>query len=114
MDRPVTKVLLPVSGMEAEIVTYWTFDEYLQIEECISSAAKSIEMGSNGVQKTEVDATATIKAERLAIRLAIKKLTSPDGSGVNITPDVIGNLDFRDGKVLRATVNAISADQKKG
>ena len=110
MERQTRIVSLP-SGLKAEIVTAWTFDEYLKIEGAEIRIAKSIDI-------TEKTATIDYDAKRVttleAMCLAVRKMTAEDGADLPISVGTFAELSVMDGLALRDAVDAISTGTKNG
>lgn len=115
MQNRETRVIDLPSGIKAEVLTKWLFEEYLQIEAANVKMAKNLQIVTGGQQAptAEIDADAMRAATMLALRIGIRKLSHPDGSDIPVNDQTIGQLDMEDGLALRDAVNAIQAGSKK-
>lgn len=109
-NRAIKIIELP-SGSKAEIVTAWTFDEYLKIEGAEIRIAKSIDIA-------EKTATIDYDAKRVttleAMVQAVKKFTNAEGVELPINIATFAELGVMDGIALRDAVNDISTGSKNG
>lgn len=94
------------------MITYWTLDELMQIENETYKAAKSVGV-VDGNTVTNIDGTAILTSEKLAMALAVKKMTSAEGEDIPVSYEVIGNLHGTDGTVIREEVEKVVGDVKK-
>lgn len=112
MDTRETKVVELPSGGKAEILTKWTFDEYLKIEASELRMARGFSV-SGGETTAEINHDAMRASTIEAMMLAVKKLTDSNGQVLEISADGFGQLDMDDGLALRAAVNGIRGNSKK-
>lgn len=110
--RPTKSVDLP-SGIKAEVVTGWTFDDYLQIEAGQMKMLKSATVGTDGRPTMQIDGSEMGASEILSVRLAVKKLTAADGTDIPVTDAVIKELDWNDGIALRDSIREMERASKK-
>lgn len=103
---------LPISKIKAEVITYYTYAEFKQIEKALYRAAKSVRM-VDGQAQTEIDGTAVSDSMQEAMLIAVVKMTSPDGTDIPVTADAINGLHAKDGMLIEAAVDAIDEDMKK-
>lgn len=91
MERPTTDVKLPVSGMTAQVYSYYTRGERKAIEAIMLESAEFKQVG--GKPKLEkVDATYRSKMEDRAVLLAVEKLTDKDGKVIKLTQQVLDDM----------------------
>ncbi len=108
--RTTTQIKLPVSGILADVIESWTFGEFEQIENATKTMAR-LHINADGSQDVSLaDAGAD---DRLAMRLAVKKLTAADGSDIPVTDEAISTLHLNDGKALQQAVKNVGANEKK-
>jgi len=113
MDRETKTITLPVSEIKVDIITYWTFREYKQIESLSYKAAKSIRQDSDNKNVVDIDATVMIDADIHAMVLAIKKMVDKEGKELPVNEQTIGDLHMEDGTVLRSYIDLVGKDDKK-
>lgn len=111
MERETRTIELP-SGIKAEILTRWTFDEYLKIEGASLRAAKNLRVVGKETM-ADIDSEAVMEGTKIALLQAIRKLTAKDGTEILVNIDNIGSLDMDDGIVLREEINKIQGSVKK-
>lgn len=112
MENRETKIVELPSGGKAEILTKWTFDEYLKIEAAELRMARGFSV-SGGETTAEINHDAMRTSTMEAMMLAVKKLTDADGTVLELSPETFGQLDMDDGLALRAAVNGIRGNSKK-
>ena len=101
MDRPTKKVLLEISGIEAEIYTYYLRGERKKIEGIMLESAQ-FEQDETGTPKLKrVDTTYRTKMEDEAVLLAVKKLTDKEGKVLEIKTETLDNLPAEDFEKLQ-------------
>jgi len=105
MERLTQQVTLP-SGIIADILTRWTYDEFLRIEAAEAAIAETLRF-VDGSPEANVDASEITNSTKLVLRLAVKKLTAADSSDIPVSDDAIGNLDMDDGIALKRAVDGI-------
>jgi hypothetical protein len=97
MDRPTKKVELLVSGITAEVYTYYLRGERKEIEAVMLESAK-FEQDEAGTPKLKkVDATYRAKMEDKAVLLAVKSLVDKENKELKVeteTLDKLPNEDF--------------------
>jgi len=104
MDRPVKKVLLLVSGITAEIYTYYLRGEKKQIEAIMLESAE-FEQDKTGTPKLKkVDASYRTKMEDKAVILAVKRLVGKDGKEVVATVEFFDSLPDEDFNLLQQSL----------
>jgi len=111
MARQTKTVALP-SGASAQIITSWTFGEFQQIENVTKQLAR-LKINKDGTQTVTIDPDQTGADQRLAMRLAVQKLSGTDGQDIPVTDEAISGLDYRDGVALRDAINALTDNEKK-
>ena len=110
MDRPITEVTLPKSGIKAEIYTYYLRGERKEIEAIMLESAE-FEQDAEGKPKLKkVDASYRTKMEDKAVLLAVKKLVDNKGVELEKTIEVLDSLPAEDFDVLQ---NALPGNQPK-
>lgn len=110
--RETQKITLPVSGIVAEVVTFYTYAELKKIERELYKAAKSVRM-VDGVQQTEIDGSAVSDSTVMAMTIAVRKLTAPDGTDIPVTRETIDDMHAKDGMAIEAAINKIDSDMQK-
>lgn len=110
--RQTTQNRLPISGIIADVIDSWTFGEYEQIQNASKTMAR-MRVNADGTQDVSVNPDGVGADERLAMRLAVRKLTAQDGTDIPVTDQAISDLDYRDGLALKRAVNDIGKDEKK-
>lgn len=112
-NRNTNTVELP-SGAQAEILTRWTFDEYLKIEEAQLRMARGFSVtGVGGETTAEINHGAMRTFKIVTLMTAVKKLTLADGTDVPVTEQALGELDMADGLELYRVVDEIAGQGKK-
>ena len=111
MENRATKIIELPSGSKAEVVSAWTFDEYLKIEGAEIRIAKSIDI-------SEKTATIDYDAKRVttleAMCLAVRKFTDAEGKELPINIATFAELSVMDGIGLREAIDEISTGSKNG
>lgn len=110
--RDTQVIELPISKIKAEVITYYTYAEFKQVEGALYKAAKSVRM-VGGEAHTDIDGSAISDSTRVAMTLAVKKLTAPDGTDIPVTIEAISELHAKDGMAIETAVDAIDEDMKK-
>lgn len=113
-----TKTIDLPSGMKADIVAFWTLDDYLKIEaaqlQILKSAVVPTKPGEGKEATVNLDPSTSAAAALLAIVLAVKKLFGIDGNEIAVTEDAIRGLHWKDGLALQAAVKEMeNAEAKK-
>lgn len=109
-----TKTIELPSGIKADIVTSWTYDDYLKIEAAAMRPMKSATMGADGIGATiNIDASDMVTADLLAVTLGVKRLIGADGAEMAVNEQVIKELDWRDGTALRDAIKEMERESKK-
>lgn len=98
--------------MKVEIITYWTLDEYLQIEAATFKSAKSVSV-VEGRNVTEIDGSAIPESNKIAMTLAVQKMTTAEGTDVPVNYEALGALHATDGLLIREEVEKVEGDVKK-
>ncbi len=102
MDRPTKKVLLEISGITAEVYTYYLRGERKEIEAVMLQSAEFEEDPETGKPKLKkVDATYRARMEDKAVILAIKSLIDKEGKPITLTIEALDILPDEDFKVLQ-------------
>lgn len=109
---------LPVSKIKVEMATYWTLDEYFQIENKQYKAAKSVRMVKNndtGKEEavTDINGEAMLDTRKSVIILAIKKLTAADGTDIPVVYESIADLSMVDGRAIEDEIEGMEGATKK-
>ena len=101
MDRPTKKVELSVSGITAEVFTYYLRGERKEIEAVMLESAE-FEQDETGKPKLKkVDTTYRAKMEDKAVLLAVKKLVGKSGKELEKNIETLDNLPAEDFDVLQ-------------
>jgi hypothetical protein len=96
MDRPTKKVELLVSGITAEVYTYYLRGERKEIEAVMLESAE-FEQDETGKPKLKrVDATYRAKMEDKAILLAVKRLVDKEGKELKVETETLDKLPAED------------------
>lgn len=104
MERPIKEVLLPVSGVNVEIYTYYLRGEKKQIEAIMLESAKFVSDEKGKPKLDSVDASYRTKMEDKAVLLAVKKLTGKDGKELEKTVAVLDGLPDDDYELLQQSL----------
>ena len=104
--------------MKADVVAFWTLDDYLKIEaaqlQILKSAVVSTKAGEQKEATVNLDPSTSAAASLLAITLAVQKLYATDGNEIAVTEGSIKNLHWKDGLALQAAVKEMEdAEVKK-
>ncbi len=117
MSERQTKTIDLPSGLKAEIVAFWTLDDFLKIEAAqkrvLDAATVSTDPAKQDQARIEFAAERSAEAEFMAIRLAVRKLIGEDGVAVDATDDEIRNLHWQDGLALRRAIQHMDDAAKK-
>jgi hypothetical protein len=97
MERPVKKILLPITQKEVEIITYFTRGEKQEIQKTLMAGAKMIG------NEPQIDLSATFESKNKALEIAVK----------NMPLSEINDLPEEDGDFLEKEVDTISQPKKK-
>ncbi len=112
-----TKTIDLPSGLKADVVAYWTLDDYLKIEaaqlQILKSAVVPTKAGDGKEATVNLDPSSSAAAALLAITLAVKKLYAADGSEIAVTEDAIRGLHWKDGLALQAAVKEMEGAEAK-
>lgn len=112
MDRPIKEVVLPVSGVKAEVYIYYLRMERKNIEAVMLESAVFEEDAVTGKPRLKkVDTTYRARMEDKAVLLAIKKLTSADGKDMPVVVESLDSLPDEDFEVLQGALP--SSEPKK-
>jgi hypothetical protein len=104
MDRPFNEVKLPVSGVKAEIYTYYLRGERKEIESVMLESAE-FEQDETGKPKLKrVDATYRARMEDKAVLLAVKRLVDKEGKELEIKTETLDSLPAEDFDVLQQSL----------
>ena len=110
MDRPIKKVELSVSGITAEVFTYYLRGERKEIEAVMLESAE-FEQDEAGTPKLKrVDATYHTKMEDKAVLLAVKSLVDKEGKSLEVNVETLDKLPAEDFDVLQ---KALPGNQPK-
>ena len=101
MKRPTTEVKLPVSGIKAEVFTYYLRGERKQIEAVMLESAEWEPSKGGRPKLKSIDATYRSKMEDKAVLLAVKRLSDKDGKEIKATVKVLDNLPDEDFEILQ-------------
>lgn len=112
MKRPTTEVKLPVSGIKAEIFTYYLRGERKQIEAVMLESAEWEPSKGGRPKLKSIDATYRSKMEDKAVLLAVKMLSDKDGKEIKATVEVLDNLPDDDFEVLQKALPSRKAKKK--
>jgi len=103
-NRPTIKVELLVSGITAEIFTYYLRGERKEIEAVMFDSAQ-FEQDENGTPKLKsVDASYRTKMEDKAVMLALKGLTDKEGNQIEKTVKALDELPAEDFDLLQKSL----------
>jgi len=100
MNRPTTEIKLPVSGMNAELYTYYLRGDRKAIEAIMLESAEFEQVGDKPKLK-KVDATYRARMEDKAVLLAVKKLTDKEGKKIEINQESFDALPEKDFQALQ-------------
>lgn len=108
MERPTQTVELPISGLKAEVITYWTWSDKQEI-------AKAI-IGDTTIDPTnkevgEIKASNGIDLNKRALELGIKSLT--DGNGNEVPVSEVFDLPNDDVELIVAKLQELDKGTKK-
>jgi hypothetical protein len=96
MDRPTNKVKLLVSGITAEVYTYYLRGERKQIEAVMLDSAE-FEQDETGKPKLKkVDATYRSLMEDKAVLLAVKSILDKEGKTLEVSVETLDQLPSED------------------
>ena len=113
MDRPTKEVLLAVSGVKAEVYTYYLRGERKDIEAVMLQSAEFEEDPETGKPKLKkVDATYRSRMEDKAVILAIKSLKNADGTEAKVELATLDNLPDEDFKTLQDSLPTSQSKKK--
>jgi len=112
MERPTVEVKLPISGIKAEVFTYYLRGERKQIEAIMLESAEWEPSKRGSPKLKSIDATYRSKMEDKAIMLAVKKLSGKDGKEIKVTIEVLDNLPDDDFEILQKALPARKAKKK--
>jgi hypothetical protein len=101
MERPINEVKLDISGMTAEVYTYYLRGDKKTIENIMMEAVTFEEDDSGKTKRRTVDSTYRAKMEDKAVLLAVKKFVDKDGKEIEPTVEVLDNLPDDDFKKLQ-------------
>lgn len=110
MSNRETRIVELPSGGKAEIVTKYTFDEYMKIESHELRRAKSIDIATQTVN-LDYDTPRATALE--AMVQATKKLTNAAGEELPVNVATFAEMEVMDGITLRDAVNEIQTTSKK-
>ena len=103
MDRPINEVKLSVSGIAAEVYTYYLRGERKEIEAVMLESAE-FEQDETGKPKLKkVDATYRAKMEDKAVLLAVKRLIK-DGKELEVSVKTLDELPAEDFDTLQKSL----------
>jgi len=111
MNRPTTEIELPVSGMKAEVYTYYLRGDKKAIEAIMLESAEFEQVGGKPKLK-KVDATYRAKMEDKAVLLAVKRLTDKAGKELEINIETLDQLPDEDFEVLQKALPGSKTKKK--
>jgi hypothetical protein len=103
VDRPTTEIELTVSGIKAEIYTYYLRGDKKAIEAIMLESAEFEQVGDKPTLK-KIDATYRAKMEDKAVLLAVKKFTDKDGKELDVSTEILDQLPDEDFKTLESSL----------
>lgn len=103
MERPTKKIQLPISGKEAEIVSYFTRGEKQEIQKILYSSAKMSQGAEGKGSNIDFSMVSALDSKNKALELAVK----------NMSIDEINNLPDEDADLIEVEVDKISQPKKK-
>jgi len=104
MERATEEVALLVSGIKAEVYTYYLRGERKAIEAIMFSSAQ-FEQDESGTPKLKkVDASYRTKMEDKAVLLAIKSLIDKEGNELEVKLETLDNLPAEDFEQLQKSL----------
>lgn len=109
MERPTKKVELPISGMTAEVVTYFTRGESKQIEARQNEGVKTKFVGGEPVME-ELPANYVQRRFDAMLEIGVKKLVAGNNKEVEVNEENLNSLPDRDAKVLINELSKSHAD----
>jgi len=101
MDRPFIEVTLPVSGIKAEVYSYYLRGEKKAIEAIMLESAEFEQDEAGTPRLKKVDATYRTRMEDKAVALAVKKLTDKEGKELKVEIETFDSLPAEDFTVLQ-------------
>jgi hypothetical protein len=104
MERQTTEVVLPVSGVKAEVYTYYLRGERKEIEAIMLESAQFEQDETGSPKLKKVDATYRTKMEDRAVLLAVKRLTDKEGKELEIKIEVLDSLPAEDFEKLQTSL----------
>lgn len=110
--RESRTIELPYSKIKAEVASFLTFGEHKRIEAATLQASKSVRV-EGGQTFMDVDASAMAEATKIAMLIAVVKLTTPEGTEIPVSWEAIEALRSEDGQALQGAVDAIDEGSKK-
>ena len=112
MERPTVEVKLIVSGIKAEVYTYYLRGERKEIEAIMFDSAQ-FEQDETGTPKLKkVDASYRTKMEDKAVLLAVKRLLDSDGKELEIKTETLDSLPAEDFDILQTSLPGNQSKKK--
>jgi hypothetical protein len=112
MERPTVEVELKVSGIKAEVYTYYLRGERKAIEAIMFDSAQ-FEQDETGTPKLKkVDASYRTKMEDKAVLLAVKRLVDKEGKELEVKTENLDNLPAEDFETLQASLPGNQSKKK--
>lgn len=113
MDRPTKEVVLPISGIKAQIFTYYLRGEKKEIEAVMLESAEFEQDPETGTPKFKrVDTTYRARMEDKAVLLAIKSLTDSENKSLPIETKTLDELPDDDFETLRSALPSSQPKKK--
>lgn len=104
MDRPTIEVELLVSGIKAEVFTYYLRGERKEIEAVMLESAE-FEQDETGKPKLKkVDATYRARMEDKAVLLAVKSFKDKEGKKIEANVETLDSLPAEDFDTLQKSL----------
>jgi len=112
MERPIETVKLLVSGINAEVYTYYLRGEKKEIEAIMFDSAQ-FEQDEAGVPKLKkVDASYRTRMEDKAVLLAVKSFTDSSGKNLEIKTEILDGLPAEDFEQLQKSLPGSKSKKK--